>query len=368
MTEIKKSGSTTRRFTLQTGLAAAALPLVGLGTHAAIAQTSPVTKVQDFQTAADVPKAEQEGEFLFYTNDSEPAAAALLAAFNREFPKIKGNYVRAQNGALYSKILAERSAGRFNVDVIQFSEVGTAIDFQKRGGYLRHVSPEASAYGAEHLSSPVGDYFWSGVTFGGIGYNTTKVTESEAPKTWKDLLDPRWKNSISTKQSTSGMQFTEWYELRQLYGEGFWKEFEKQRPRGFDSRVQLFDRLAKGDDKVCALAEYAGYALYIQKGAAIAFVAPPDGLPASPLVAGVVDKAPHSEAAKLFIDWMMSIRGQTHYQNDPYLYYGSVRKDAPPMPGGKRLSDFKLLAPTDMAAVEATRDTFNKQWNGMLGL
>ena len=72
--------------------------------------------------------------------------------------------------------------------------------------------------------------------------------------------------------------------LRKLYGDDFWKEFAKQQPRGFDSRAQLFDRLAKGDDKICALAEYAGYTLFKEKGAAIEFVAPADGLPATPLV------------------------------------------------------------------------------------
>ena len=64
----------------------------------------------------------------------------------------------------------------------------------------------------------------------------------------------------------------------------------------------------------------------------------------------------------------MSNRGQAHYQNNPYLYYGSVRRDAPPMPGGVRLKDFKLLAPTDMNDYMASRDAFNKEWNGMLGL
>ena len=58
-------------------------------------------------------------------------------------------------------------------------------------------------------------------------------------------------------------------------------------------------------DKVCALAEYAGYLLYKDKGAPIAFVAPPDGLPATPVAAGVVSKAPHPEAAQLFIDWQL---------------------------------------------------------------
>jgi iron(III) transport system substrate-binding protein len=324
--------------------------------------------VHGFETAADIAKAEQEGEFLYYTHDSEPAAAGIVEAFGKDFPKIKGKYFRLQNSSLFSKVLAERQAGQYNVDVIQFSEPTTALDFQKRGGYTRYVSPQAKFYAPEHLSNPVGDYFWVGVTFAGIAYNTEKVKPEDAPKGWKDILKPIWNNAVNVKQSNSGMQFVQWYELRKLYGEGFWKEFAKLKPRGFDSRVQLFDRLAKGDDKLCALAEYAGYLLHKEKGAPIAFVAPEDGLPASPLLNGVADRAPHPEAARLFVDWMMSPRGQAHQQNDKYLYYGSVRKDAPPMPGGTHLSSFKLLSPTDMAALMATRESFNAEWNRMIGM
>ena len=64
----------------------------------------------------------------------------------------------------------------------------------------------------------------------------------------------------------------------------------------------------------------------------------------------------------------MSMRGQRHYQENKFLFYGSVRKDAPAMPGGFRLRDFKLLIPTDMADYTASLPTFNKEWNGMLGL
>jgi len=370
MSEPKATKPTTRRDALQAGLAIAASPLTGLFSRHALAQTRPVTKVLDFTTTADVAKAEQEGEFLFYTHDGEPAAAGICEAFAKDFPKIKGKYLRAQNGALFTKILAERSAGRYAVDVIQFSEPATALDFQKRGGYMRHVSTQSEFYAPEHLSNPVGDCFCVGVTFAGICYNTDKVKAEEAPKTWKDILSPQWTNAISVKQSTSGLQFVQWYELKKLYGEGFWKDFAKLRPRGFDSRAQLFDRLAKGDDKICGLAELAGYLLQKEKGAHIAFVMPPDGLPAGTLWNGVVDKAPHPEAARLFVDWLMSPRGQAHYQNNPFLYYGSVRKDAPPMPGGTRLRDFKLLAPTaaEMTTYMAAQETFTKEWNGMLGL
>ncbi len=363
-----RSISTTRRTALRAGLGMVSMPLIGLSSQQAQAAGKPVTTVLGFETTADIAKAEAEGELVFYTHDGESAASEVVKAFSSDFPKIKANYVRAQNGALYSKLLAERSAERYAVDVVQFSEVTTALDFQKRGGYLRHMSPQLPAYDAQFLSAEPGYFFWAGITFAGICYNTDKVKAEDAPQTWKDLLDPRWRNAMSTKQATSGLQFVEWYELRRLYGADYWKTFSKQRPRGFDSRVQLFDRLSKGDDKVCALAEFAGYTLFKSKGAPIAMVFPKDGLPASPVVAGAVDKAPHPEAARLFIDWLMSKRGAALYQTNLQLFYPSLRKDAEPMPGGARLRDFKLLAPTDWADAIAAHDTFNKDWNAMLGL
>lgn len=357
-----------RRSALKGGLALAALPLAAGLAQRAAAQQRPVTKILDFTTSADIAKAEAEGEFLFYSHDSEPGIAGILEAFSKDFPKIKGKYVRAQNGTLFSRTVAERSAGRYTADVIQFSEPATALDFQKRGGYARYVSPQAEFYAPEHLSAPAGDYFWVGVTFAGIAYNTEKVKPEDAPKGWKDISNPAWMNGANVKQSNSGMQFVQWYELRKLYGDKFWSEFAKLRPRGFDSRAQQFERLAKGDDKICVLAEYAGYLLVKQKGAPVEFVAPADGLPAAPLLCGVADRGPHPEASRLFIDWQMSLRGQNHQQTNSYLYYGSVRKDAPPMPGGQRLKDYKLLTPTNMDEFVASRDAFNKEWNAMLGL
>ncbi len=82
----------------------------------------------------------------------------------------------------------------------------------------------------------------------------------------------------------------------------------------------------------------------------------------------MVNKAPHPEAARLFVDWALSKRGQMVYQNHKILLYGSLRPDAGPMPTGKRLSDFKLLFPTDWADYQASHAGFVKEWNGIMGL
>jgi iron(III) transport system substrate-binding protein len=357
------NGSISRRDLLRGAALVAATPMLGAPSPAAAA-----TKVLDFHTAADVAKAEQEGEVVYYGHDGEAGIGELLEAFRKDFPKLKTSYVRLQTGALYAKLMAERSAGRFACDVLQMSDISPAIDFQKKGGWEVYPSPEHAAYKPAYLSTPPGHFTFAGVTFAGIAYNRAAVKPEQAPKTWKDILNPAFRDALSAKLATSGMQHAQWYLLRKLYGADFWQEFAKQRPRGFDSRAQLFDRLAKGDDKICALAEYAGYTLFKEKGADIEFVAPADGLPATPIFLGVVSKAPHPEAAKLFVDWALSNRGQAVYQTRKILLYGSLRSDAPPMATGKRLADFKLLFPTDWNDFQASHAAFVKEWNAIMGL
>ncbi len=262
-----------------------------------------------------------------------------MEAFSKDFPKIKGSYTRLQNGALYSKILAERSAGRFLADTIQFSDISTAYDFKKRGGYEQYQSPQYQFFPSQYLSDPAGYFFFSGVTFVGIAYNTNLVPAADAPKNWKDLLDPRWKNAISMKQSTSGTQFVEWFELKKLYGDDFWTRVRQAEAEGIRLRARRSSTgSSKGDDKICGLAEWAGYLLVKNKGAPVAFVTPPDGMPATPTLAGVVDKAPHPEAAACSSTGWPRRAARRVYQNNPYLYYPSLRKDAQPM-GSIKLSE-----------------------------
>src|SRR5262245_19987170 len=369
MTEFTETTVTRRGFLTTGALATAVAPiLVRSRLASAQAPARTATKVLDFQTGADVAKAEQEGELVYYGHDGEAGIGTLLDAFKKDFPKIKTSYVRLQTGALYAKITAERSAGRFGVDVLQLSDISPTLDFQKKGGWDLYLSPEYAGYKAEYQSTPPGYYGWGGVSFSGISYNKGKVAAAQAPKAWKDINNPAFRDGISAKLATSGMQHAQWYMMRKLYGNDFWTEFAKQRPRGFDSRAQLFDRLAKGDDRVCALAEYAGYTLFQEKGADIEFVSPPDGMPAISFYIGVVNKAPHPEAARLFVDWALSKRGQMVYQNQKILLYGSLRNDAGPMPTGKRLSDFKLLFPSDWADYAASHAAFVKEWNSIMGL
>ena len=113
-------------------------------------------QLDGFKTCADLAKAEEEGEVVIYSTNPEAGEAKVLAVFKKMFPKIKTNYVPLQAGALYAKVLAERQARSYLVDVLQLSDMGMVLDFQKKAGYLRYVSPEMAAYKSEYKSEPVG--------------------------------------------------------------------------------------------------------------------------------------------------------------------------------------------------------------------
>ncbi|HEX3404660.1 MAG TPA: extracellular solute-binding protein [Acetobacteraceae bacterium] len=336
-----------------------------IGSAAAHACDTP-RQMDGFKTCADVAKAEEEGAFVLYSTDPEAGSEAELAKFHAMFPKIKTNYVRLQAGALYAKLSAERQAKSYLVDVVQLSDISFARDFEKRGGYMSYVSPEMAAYKPEYKSQPEGSWTWGAISMAGIAYNPNLVSKDEAPKTWKDMLDPKWTDSVTVKTSTSGMQHMTWYQMRLLYGDDYWQKFAALKPKAFDSYVQQFDRTVNGQDKVIDTAQYSGYLQFKAKGAPIEYVYPPDGLVAVPEFWGVVKEAPHQEAAKLFLDWFLGVPGQKGYGEA--LFYNSIRDDVPPPAGGVKASELKLLFPADWEAFLKTHTQFVREWDKITGL
>jgi iron(III) transport system substrate-binding protein len=323
-------------------------------------------QMDGFKTCADVDKAEQEAALVLYSPDPEETSAKLTDAFHKLFPKITTNFIRLQTGALYQKLMTERRAKVYQVDILQLTDMGFVLDFQKRDGYLRYVSPEMTAYNGDFKSSPEGYWTWGAMIIAGLAYNPKLIKPEDAPKTWKDALDPRYAGVINTKTGTSGLQHVVWYELKSLYGDDYFQKLAELKPRGFDSYVQQFDRMVSGQDALVHTGQYSAYLLAKAKGAPVEFVFPEEGLALTPGVLGVVAEAPHPNAARLFMDWFLSLSGQKTYDEIGSL--SSPRLDAPPPPGGLPLDKVKLLYPKDWQAFLATHDQFVKTWAKVTGV
>lgn len=323
-------------------------------------------QMDGFKTCANVEKAFQEGALVHYSPDTETSQIQYLAEFRKMFPQISTNYLRLQTGALYARLNAERQARTYVPDTLILTEIGFALDFQKRGGYAHYVSPELVHYKPHMKSNPEGFWTWDNEIIAGIAYNPTVVKPEEAPKTWKDLLNPRWAGVINVKLSTSGLQHSVWYMMRQLYGEDYWKQFAELKPRGFDSYVQQFDRTVSGQDHIAATGQYSGYLISKAKGAPIEFVVPEEGLAVTPGVLGAVANAPHPEAARLFVDWYLGVPGQIAMTKATMNY--SPRPDVPPPPGGTSMTNVKMLVPNDWDAFLKTHSQYVREWDRMTGI
>ncbi len=339
--------------------------MFSLAATAASAQCASPTEVAGFKTCADVAKAEAEGAVVIYSPDPEANTAALLDRFHALFPKIAPSFIRLQTGALYQKLMTERRAKVYQVDVLQLTDMGYVLDFQKRQGWVHYVSPQMGAYKADYKSVPEGDWTWGSFIVAGIAYNPNLVKAADAPKSWKDALNPAYAGAISAKVSASGLQHVSWFELTRLFGDDYWSKFGELKPRAFDSYVQQFDRLVSGQDMVAHTAQYSAYLQAKAKGAPVAFVFPTEGLVATPGVWGVVADTPHPEAAKLFEDWLLSATGQRTLEE--VMLVSSPRPDAPPPPGGISMDGVTLLYPTDWQAFLATHNRFVADWGKVTG-
>jgi iron(III) transport system substrate-binding protein len=318
-----------------------------------------------FKTCADVAQAEREGTIVVYTTTPDSDTSKVMAAFHAAFPAINPTFVRIQAGGLYAKLLSERQAGSYLVDTMEIT-LSLAQDFQNRNGWMHYQSPELAAYKPEFRSNPEGYWAWNTVSMSGIAYNTDLVPADQAPKSWKDLLDPKWEGEINVKSVLAGVQHDVWYDVRQIYGDQYWDQFAKQKPRAFDSWVQQFERCSNGQDKIIGTAQYSGYLSMKARGAPLGFSFPTEGLPVDPAGTGIVSNPPHPQAARLFMDWLLGVPGQTATVNAVFGY--SVRTDVQPPAGGVAFSSVKLLVPADWADAVKSQRQFVHDWNRITGL
>ena len=145
--------------------------------------------------------ARKEGKLTWYTTlIVDQVARPVKEAFEKEYPFIQTELFRGNSERVVQKILAEYQAKRYDVDIVDGTVSPVMV---KRAGLLqRFSSPFLSEYPAE-LKDPQGFWATMNVYFFAVGYNTRMVKPNEVPKTYEDLLNPRWKGQMIWSTSRS---------------------------------------------------------------------------------------------------------------------------------------------------------------------
>ena len=322
-------------------------------------------KVHGFETCADIAAAKKEGNVVLYAVAGQDQQLAVLKEFNKLFPEIKVQSLWAQTGSLFTKVKQEVQTKNTLVDVLVLSDPTLLMRMQADKDLALYESPEQKHYADVNSQSKPRGYWTSwGMVATAIVYNT-KTIGANPPVSWKDLADKRYAGRANLKNTTSGLQFAQWKTLADINGQEYWtKGISALRPVAFDSFTQQFDRVVSGEDLVAINGQISGAMLYITKGAPLKIVYPKEGVPATLEGVGVVSAAPHPQAARLLVDFLLSKVGQDVIIKN--MQYFSSRTDVSPPQGSGAPADVKFLIP-DWDTMTPNRPVFETAWKTVLG-
>jgi iron(III) transport system substrate-binding protein len=256
--------------------------------------------------------AKKEGTLILYTDQNIETVQALIAAFKSRYPGVNVDFYRGTTSQVIQRYETETAAGRHNADVFTATERrGKAM--MPKGWLATYRSPELARY-PKGLQPEHGGWAVYSVTTTAFAWNTQQVPKGQEPKTWRDLLDPRWQGKVGIQDPLQGGGSASWIAtMYGVWGESAWTEYmtklAAQRPR-YDRYFQVQDLLAAGEITVMV----AAYPDYVEpslkaKGAPVEW-----GTPAPIVRTGLSVQlsahAPHPSAGKLFIDFLLSEQGQ----------------------------------------------------------
>jgi iron(III) transport system substrate-binding protein len=290
---------------------------------------------------ARVEAAKKEGKVVWYTSLALPSAEKVAKLFEAAYPGIKVEVHRTGSERILSRVMQELQAGIKNVDVVHTSDAGHFVLLKNKSLLMKYTPAGVDPFPAGFKDRD-GYYYGLRATINAIAYNTKQVTAADAPKTWKDLLDPKWKGKMVTAHpGYSGVIATHVLALVNLYGWDYFKQLALNRLMLVQSAVDPSGVVASGERAVAVDGgEYTFYQTK-KKGNPIEIVYPKEGVPLVVSPTAITAFAPHPNAAKLFTDFSFSREIQQVMADSEGLYTGHPQVKYPD--DKPKLSDLQLL-------------------------
>jgi iron(III) transport system substrate-binding protein len=288
---------TTTRFSRRDVLAASAASTVTLFATPLRAAAPEATAI----TPALIAAARKEGKVVWYTSVELILAERVAKSFEAKFPGIAVRVERTGAERVFQRIGQEYKSRVFAVDVVNSSDAAHFITW-KHDGLLAPFMPEdvAQHYPAEH-KDPDGMSASFRVTLSGIAYNTNLVKAADAPKSFTDLLDPKWMGKIvKAHPGYSGTALTATFQVLRALGWEYFEKLARQRVMQVQSATDPPKKLALGERAVmCDGGEYNVLQLK-ESGGPVEIVYPTEGTPVVVGPNGLFKAAPNPNAARLF--------------------------------------------------------------------
>ncbi len=312
-------------------------------------------------TPALIEAARKEGQVSFYTAMDIVVAEKFSKAFEAKFPGIAVRVERSGAERNFQRIAQEQDSRIYAVDVVNSADAAHFIVW-KRNGWLAPYVPEdvARHYPPEHRD-PDGHYATMRAWLSVIGYNTNLVKKGEAPKSFADLLDPKWKGKIvKGHPAYSGTIMTATYQIARDIGWDYFEKLAKQNVMQVQSSTDPPKKLALGERAI--MADGNDYQLVLGKeaGGPVEIVYATEGTPLITGPNGVFRSAPHPNAARLLQSYLFTAEAQQFLVDS--VAQRSFHRLVKEKPGRTPLSAIKLMR-DDAAAVEAQSEEIKAHYS-----
>jgi len=287
----------TVRFTRRNVLKGTSALALGLSSTKVLAAAPPATAV----TPALIEAAKKEGKVVYYTSIDLPLAERIAKAFEAKYPGITVRVERTGAERVFTRIGQEYASNVHAVDVVNSSDAAHFIVW-KRQGLLAPFVPEdvAKSYPADHKDAD-GLYASFRIGLSVIAYNTTLVKPEDAPKSFADLLDPKWKGKlVKAHPGYSGTIMTATFQMARDLGWGYFEKLAQQNVLQVQSATDTPKKIALGERAIMVDGgEYNIFQLK-EKGQPVEPVYASEGTPLIVGPNGLFKEAPNPNAARLF--------------------------------------------------------------------
>ncbi len=250
------------------------------------------------------------GKVMLYSSMQEDQLMAIKEGFEKKYPGVTMEYYFAGTSKVVTKISTEAQAGHVDADVIWVGDAADYVSFKEEGILQQYSSPEAAGLDPNYIDAE-GYYTAARLVGVGIAYNTVTVKPEDAPKTWNDLLDPKWKDQIV--MSDPGTAGTTKYWMNAMmcsdkYGADYMQKLKDNGCLLESGTTATHNQLAAQAYQVGVCLDYVTANL-VAEGSPIAFLYPEDTVSiASPI--GLVKDCNNEENGKLLYDFILSKEGQ----------------------------------------------------------
>ena len=311
-------------------------------------------------TPALIEAARKEGKVAFYTAMDLTLAERLARTFEAKFPGMGVRVERSGAERIFTRIGQEYSSNIHAVDVVNTADQAHCIVWKRNGWLAPYLPEDVARHFAKNYYDADALHVTTRVLVSPFGYNTNMVKAEEAPKSFADLLDPKWAGKmIKAHPSYSGTIMNATFQIARDLGWDYLEKLAKQRVMQVQSATDTPKKLALGERAV--MIDGAGYLIiqYKEKGDPVEIVYPAEGTPLATAPSAVFKAAPNPNAARLFQNWM-------HARESQQILVDFARQYAPhgqtvEKPGVRRLADIKLMK-EDPEGVEKSADDIKRRY------